>query len=589
MNNHCRNLQLLLCAILLMVPAWGHAQSATETLTAPVPIYDYAVPGVTYDWQIVVNNGVVAPGDTRTFNSYNPPSLNLKQLVVFRGRTKGGMQGGGGEPTHGVFVRDMATGTDVTTVFDRKTAVPQPNNIVYAPDDTPASFIEPPAFPRIGMWWDTIATRANHQPVWTYLPEGGTETRSGTTGVYTNPFGSLITGASNLGAVPDFSFWSVPGTNPPVRFDVFPGAPSVTDGLTIVFKGNFTDGGVAKTGVYYRNLFPFPIVTLTGSALEPAGGMRPVIRIADTSTYIPGTRTPFGSTAPPSAAGPIAVFAGFDNEENPTKGGIYRAPLTGPDPKLKALVTIGQQVPGEGVSARFNRIGEALSFDGRFVAFWGAWGTETVTLTLQCPTTGNKPRIAYCNQQYPNGFETTVPKYQGIFVYDTVLRTLNAVAKAPKDFTDFVYWNFSGKVAGSEEGDDGEPARWRSASFVAVSGLVDCLLLDKNYHVAFKARQGQVVEGAYTNVVDGIYLRKGPDGRNPIASVVQTGVEGTSIDPGAVGADSLTGLSVPLPITGIGIERDGFRGDALAVNVSMGTEAAGWAGIYLTTVPARLK
>jgi hypothetical protein len=31
----------------------------------------------------------------------------------------------------------------------------------------------------------------------------------------------------------------------------------------------------------------------------------------------------------------------------------------------------------------------------------------------------------------------------------------------------------------------------------------------------------------------------------------------------------------------MGIERDGFRGNSLAVNVSMGTEEAGWAGIYL--------
>jgi len=42
---------------------------------------------------------------------------------------------------------------------------------------------------------------------------------------------------------------------------------------------------------------------------------------------------------------------------------------------------------------------------------------------------------------------------------------------------------------------------------------------------------------------------------------------------------------VVLPVTEMGIERDGFRGSALAVNVSMGTEEAGWAGIYLTTVP----
>jgi len=39
----------------------------------------------------------------------------------------------------------------------------------------------------------------------------------------------------------------------------------------------------------------------------------------------PGTDTVFGSTAPPSAAGQRVVFAGFDDEDNPTLGGIYLA------------------------------------------------------------------------------------------------------------------------------------------------------------------------------------------------------------------------------------------------------------------------
>ena len=39
----------------------------------------------------------------------------------------------------------------------------------------------------------------------------------------------------------------------------------------------------------------------------------------------------------------------------------------------------------------------------------------------------------------------------------------------------------------------------------------------------------------------------------------------------------------------MGLERDGFRGDALVVNVGMGSEEAGWAGIYLATVPAALR
>jgi len=40
-----------------------------------------------------------------------------------------------------------------------------------------------------------------------------------------------------------------------------------------------------------------------------------------------------------------------------------------------------------------------------------------------------------------------------------------------------------------------------------------------------------------------------------------------------------------LPVTEMGIERDGFRGSALVINVSMGSEEAGWAGVYITRVP----
>ncbi len=126
------------------------------------------------------------------------------------------------------------------------------------------------------MWSDTIATRGNHQPVWkVLLTRTPSETgAAGTTGIYTNPFGDLITGASKLGAVPGFEFFAVPGArDPPTMFDVFPGAPAVTGGDTIVFKGNFTVDDVGKTGVFYRELDPEPIELEDGTELEPAGGM----------------------------------------------------------------------------------------------------------------------------------------------------------------------------------------------------------------------------------------------------------------------------------------------------------------------------
>ena len=77
------------------------------------------------EWRVVVNNGMTVPNDSRTFNSYNQPSVNVDGLVVFRARSRGGTTGG---PAHGVFSRHMALGTPVATVFDRHTAVPSPNN-----------------------------------------------------------------------------------------------------------------------------------------------------------------------------------------------------------------------------------------------------------------------------------------------------------------------------------------------------------------------------------------------------------------------------------------------------------------------------
>jgi hypothetical protein len=368
--------------------------------------------------------------------------------------------------------------------------------------------------------------------------------------------------------------------------------------------------------VYYRKLVNEKIPSSEGD-LSPAAGQNPVVVIANTGTPIPGTTGKvFGSTAPPSAANGRAVFAGFDNEENPTAGGIYLAQMTGPYPTLEPLIQIGDPVP-DVKGAYITRLGEGLSFDGRFVAFWGAWGTETEagwkTLILQCPKDGNKDRQTYCKSLYgdgtnpgsvSSGFSAKVPVNQGIFVIDiTKVKGKRLVARTPNDFNDFVYWNFSGKVpaefmtagsngGGSGEGgeggeDDGEPARWRSASFVAVSGQRDWSLLDATYHTAFKSRTGNVIAGATydpATTIDGIYLRKGP-GASPMTAVVKSKMQGTLFDAGAAYTDELTGDTIILPVTAMGLERDGFRGNALAINISMGTEEAGWAGIYLTHVP----
>jgi len=546
----------------------------------------------TFDWTTVVNNtDLMPPLEVRNFNSYNQPSVNVDGLVVIRARSRGGPPLG--QPTHGIYTRDMSVESPIVSILDRTTLVPYPNNL-----DT--TFVETPSFPRIDIDSDTIATRGNHQPVWNYVvgtdPETGEpiETRAGTTGIYTNPFDDLITGAAKLGDVPEFSFFEVPEF-PGIRFEVFPGAPSVTEGDTIVFKGNYTaPDGSARTGVYYRELVDN----------APAGGVSPVVLIANsTDTVIPDSDTVFGSTAPPSAAGQRVVFAGFDDEDDPTLGGIYLAEPLQSQPPLDTLVSIGERVPGESRQDTFNGLGEGGAFDGRFVGFWGSWGEQTKTVRLYCPTEGNRDRIDYCNQELvcedtgeilgaPNiecddtgcYQDKEVPVNQGIFVHDIDTRSTRIVAKAGAPFDEFLFWNFSGKtpcVGGghSDDGaeDDGEPARWRSSAFVAVSGGVGA-----TYQAAFKARTGELVDGVYVDPVDGIYLRRGPGQGQTIVTVLDTTMDGQLLDPDA---------PVDSTIAELGLEREGLRGDWLAISAKMGIEGGeeedDMAGVYLTRVPRR--
>jgi hypothetical protein len=539
-----------------------------------------------FDWATVVNNNdVMPPLEDRNFNSYNQPSVNNDGLVVFRARSRGGPPLG--PPTHGIYLRDMSEAdSEIASVLDKTTHVPHPNNLG-------ALFVETPSFPRIDMEFETIATRGNHQPSWRYNLGDGTETRAGTTGIYTNPYDKLITGAAKLGDVSGFHFFGVPEFNN-IRFEVFPGAPAVTAGHTIVFKGNYTVNDIGKTGVYFRVL-----------SNEHTGGISPAIMIANNSdTLIPGTGHVFGSTAPPSAARGNAVFAGFDNEDAPTLGGIYLAPLQFAPP-LTPLVQIGESVPGAAPGDTFNNLGEGSAFDGRHVGFWGAWGTQTRTVRLYCAEEGNKDRIAYCNQAlvckdtgetlgHPDSIcddvddakfgvscyqDKQVPVNQGFFIHDIKNRRTHVLAKTGSQFDDLLFWNFSGKapcVGGghSDEGaeDDGELARWRSSAFVAVAGRGTL------FKAVFKARSGEFGNGVYADPVDGLYLTKGPN-RSEIITVLDTTMDGRALDPEAP-ADS--------KIIELGLEREGLRGNWLAINASMGSEGGeeedGVAGIYITTI-----
>ena len=568
------------------------APYATSQAAPNAPVKSSQAPSPPLTWKTVVNNNdLMPPWYTRQFNSYNQPSVNLSGLVVIRARSRGGS---GEPPVHGIYTRDMSRDASlVTRILDRSSDVPQPNNLN-------ARFVETPAFPRIDKDTSTIVTRGNHPPVWRYVtgidPNTGEEieTRVGTTGIYTNPFGPLITAASKLGGVSAFNFFSVPGELAGTVFDVFPGAPAVTDGNRVVFKGNYTTDGIGRTGIYYRTMEDQPI---GNDHLFPAGGAADTVMIANNRhTLIPGTDVLFGSTSPPSAADGKVVFAGFDNEEAPTLGGLYLAELES-QPALVTLVSIGDQIPGGTANDTFNNLGEGGAFDGRFVGFWGAWGSETRTLRLYCPTEGNKDRIDYCNQELlcldPQGQpkmipatgmptilgdplsqcvqgkpcyqERTVPRNQGIFVHDTQSGRTLRLTDTDMEFDELLFWNYSGKppCSGSghgEEGaeDDAEPARFRSSAFVAVAGRGS----GASFNTVFKARRGEFENGIYQNPVDGIYQRIWPGTGRDLFTLLDTTMSGRSIDPEAP-VDAL--------ISEVGIEREGLRGRWLVINASMTT------------------
>lgn len=575
-----------------------------------------------FAWETVANNATVIPdAGGKKFNSYNQPSVNGKGLVVFRARSKGS-DGGSGEtavlaaaadagPVRGIFTRDMATRLApgaITTLVRTGDEVPQPNNVT---NPGPAPFNEFPSIPRIDLMTPTVATRGQSRPVYEFVTDAiGSTTRIGTSGVYANPGGGpLVTGASLLGAATDFATggllfpqFQVPGAAPGTRFDQFPGAPGVAGAIpgvagstAIVFKGNWTDltdreKPVGRTGVYFRDV-----------RAADSGGVRPIIRIADSSTRkIPGHDTVFGSTAPPSGAKGYVVFVGFDNEENPTKGGVYRAPLAS-DPKLQVLVKIGDKVkdfkgkeihvPGTRTPYRFTRFGEGLSFDGRYVAFWAAWGPETRTIELTCPAEGNKAVVQYCMEHslrvdgvHTGKYLETVPVNQGLFVYDTAKGKISMAARSGAYFEDFLFWNYSGRPPGTGEGgDEGgeetlEPPRWRSNAFSAVNAPQSD---ETGYRLAFKAVQpdGDV----------GIYMAAGPETKeSAFKVVVDTGTSAWDLDLGAPPADEAG--TTPIRVTSMGIERDSFRGDGrehgrsfLTINASMANAdgSVTWAGIYV--------
>ena len=552
-------------------------------------------------WETVVDNATAIPGaGARTFASYSQPSVNGRGLVAFRARSGGvgggetaaatgggGGGGGGGGLVRGVFTRDLASRASpgpVVSLARTGDLVPQPNN-------TASTFTEFPSIPRIDLMSPVVATRAQSRPTWNYVVDAaGNTTRVGTSSIFANLSGGLVPAVDLLGAVTDvasgqpvFPQFAVPGALPGTRFDQFPGAtgvagalPGVAGSTAVIFKGNWTDLAdplhpVSRTGVYFRDV----------SRPE-----NPVVRIADSMrTLIPGTATVFGSTAPPSGAAGTMVFVGLDVEAAPTLGGVYLAPLAS-DPPLTQLVAIGDPVPdfaGAPTADAFTAFGEGLSYDGRFVAFWGAWGAATRAVTLACPTDGEAAVVAACVAGSPaldGVYPVTVPAGQGVFVHDVRAGRTTMVARTGLHFADLLFWNFSGRPAGTGSGDETtlEPPRWRSNAFAAVSADGE-----GRFRVAFKALRA---DGS-----TGVYLNGGPEVREAGFKVlVDTRTSAWLLDRAAPPADAAGTL--PLTVTGVGIERDAFRADGrsddgvayLVIDATMANAdgSVSWGGIYLT-------
>ncbi len=543
-------------------------------------------------WSTVVNNDDLAPHSAQQhFFSYNPPSVNAQGIVVFRARAKNSNSGGengpapadsdqANPPVHGIFSRNMQDLTDIVTLASNQSpndVLPEPNNITHP---GPATFNEFPSFPRLDKFEPIAAFRGQSTPSWEVQTGGETEKSGGTSGVYTGFIDHLKTAIRNIEA-PFFPEYLVPDSALPqgafeTHFEQFPGAPSPSVNL-VAFKGNYSIDDVPYTGVFYRKV-------------PGQSEVNTVQMIANSATTcIPDTQpcVKFGSTAPPSAVGKKMVFLGLNDEAHPEWGGIYLAEMKEKNPNdserlLKPLVEINKTpVPdtdGNPVneSAVLTRLGESISFDGQYLAFWGAWGDEFKTVKMVCPDEGNRVLIAYCKENQDNK-NVEVPVNQGIFVLNTNNGVLKMAAQTHSRDDDFLYWNFSGRPPGmvnDHEGDDMtedfEEPRWRSNAFLAVDGS----------RVAFKARAGYLDESSGLwddSTIDGIYLKNTQDNQVAI-TLVNTLTPGNQLDPSAP-AETI--------VATLGIERDGYRKGWLVINASMTApesdahEENSWAGIYL--------
>ncbi len=507
-------------------------------------------------WQTVANGKSTLPGTTTPFESFGPPSINASGMAVFRGVSVLATSEGSGETssTTGVYTADLANGGKLAKVADIATVVPAPNTLTYG--QTLAKFGGFPSFPKIDASSTFVGFNATHPPVIS-LPNSG---KAGSAGIYSNPAGALDTGVGLF--VQDISttypYFANPDTG--AAFGAFPASPSVIGGNTLVFKADYLNGTVVANGIYYRD-----VVSEGGESL--------VQRIASPATAIPNTTTKFGYFGAPSAVGGTVVFVGYNKKDAPTVGGIYSAPVSA-TPLLTPLVTIGAPVPGEAEMDTFTLFGDAVSFDGRYVGFWAAWGTETTNLHITCSELDTAMQT-YCLTLFPKGYDAKVPVHQGMFVYDTNSSILTAVAKTGSGFTDFTYWPFVGTLpeegpptnVGGGSGETETEVPLEPPAFVPSPRIVVAGQSGSTYQVAFKAKTGSV---------DGIYRATGPDA-GQFTTILDTTMLGNLVDDTAPSTSKVDRLY---------LESEGMRGNWLVIGTTMHDSANDTypAGVYATSV-----
>ena len=568
-------------------------------------------------WTPVANRNDVVPGTEQQLRKFSEPSVNRGGAVAFRGTASREDY-----PVSGVYLRRMgATGQPIEAIFERGADVAWPNNVESpAFSGTFAGYRRFPWFPRIDADAVMVVSRGTSGPVWRFMLPNGEEMFQGTAGVFASSNGDRFTAANMLGDVRDpdtlepyFPEFAVPGEGDATAFDGFPGVPTIGGSRYVTFKGatrrhghhDFGKGEGGGNGGGHGGGPRYDHGLYTRDLLTPFSPLLEIVREGDD---MPGplvlrSQPRFEVIGSPSAFENRVVFLGVDDDDHPDNGGIYISRTDEPsDPQ--PIVRIGDPVPGlvmDGVASddlTFREFGEAISFNGRWVAFWGAWGHSDMHFELDCPEpweVDDEELSKYCHDQHHAHDHVEVRRSQGIFVHDletdtTYLVALNGdmpTGMKDKELPSYVFWKFDGTVPvhggghgggngggngdnllGSPDGDgvptdQSERAEWRPYVYLAVESLAGFGGSEDEFRVAFKSTLKDI---------DTLWIADGPFGGSP-QPILSTGNLGSSLD---------EQCPEGARIVDIGLERDAMRDGWLAISARMWNDKTreGWSGVY---------